>query len=281
MQGRKIEDLKKAAKKAVERLLDNRSERDPRVRVALVPYADAVNTGSLSNTVFYETKDTSGEPPAMNDPKAVSAQRSDRCATERKGYYQFSDASPYAAMVNRDYRLKFCPSASLRPLSSDAGMLKAEIDSFRASGHTAGHIGIQWSWYMLSPKWRNVLPQASAPADYDYKGDEVAKIAILMTDGLFNTAYAGVPQREETRGRQADRSRKYAERLCREMKKEKIEIFTIGFMLDEPGAKSVLRNCASRDTGSVKHYYEAADGNELDAAYQDIIRNIERLAVIK
>lgn len=279
----KIGDLKRAATKAVGRLLGGRAPagRDPRVRVAIVPYADAVNTGQLANTVYYETRHTTGEPPAMDDAKAVSARRRDTCATERKGSRQFSDASPFAAMVNRDSRLRpgYCPSVALQPLTSDARMLKEEIAALGAGGHTAGHIGIQWSWYMLSPRWRRALASASAPGEYN--DDKVAKVAILMTDGLFNTAYAGVGRHENTTGAQAARSRDYSERLCRAMKREKIEIYTIGFMLHDANAKSVLRNCASPDTQSVKHYYEAADGGELDAAYQNIIRNVERLAVIK
>ena len=37
----------------------------PRVRVAIVPYADAVNTGSLASNVYVETKFTNSEPPAL------------------------------------------------------------------------------------------------------------------------------------------------------------------------------------------------------------------------
>ena len=39
------------------------------------------------------------------------------------------------------------------PLTDDAKALKSRIDTFVASGTTGGHIGTQWAWYMLSPKW--------------------------------------------------------------------------------------------------------------------------------
>ena len=64
---------------------------------------------------------------------------------------------------------------------------------------------------MLSPKWsRRAASVVVAPAAYNPK--KVAKYAILMTDGEFNTAFAGVPQEQATpTGGQADLSR----HLCR------------------------------------------------------------------
>ena len=46
-------------------------------------------------------------------------------------------------------------------LSANLAALKKAVEKFSANGSTAGHIGIQWSWYMLSPKWRDVLPKAA------------------------------------------------------------------------------------------------------------------------
>lgn len=276
MAGQKIKDLKSAADGALDAFLTGQDPAKPRVRVAIVPYADAVNTGSLSNTVFAETKFTTSEPPALDAPIGAST-APDKCATERKGREQFTDASPYTAMVNRDYRLGFCPSAALMPLSADSDALKKTIAKFTAGGSTSGHIGIQWSWYMLSPKWADVLPKASNPAAYNPK--KVAKYAVLMTDGEFNTAFAGVPKGEQTTGAQASRSRAYAEQLCDAMKKDGIEIFTVGFMLRDAGAKEVLGDCASPDSGKAKHYYETSSGAELKAAFLAVAQNIERLAI--
>ena len=280
MSGQKIKDLKTAANNALDAFLKDQDPNKPRVRVAIVPYADAVNTGGLANNVYVETKFTTSEPPAVDDPLAASSSSGfgfDGCATERKGSQQFTDASPTTAMVNRDYRLEFCPAAALKPLSADSGALKKTIKSFNASGSTAGHIGIQWSWYMLSPKWSDVLPPAAAPLAYNPK--KVAKYAILMTDGEFNTAFAGVPKKGDTTGGQAALSSAYAEHLCDEMKTDGIEIFTVGFMLQEAGAKSVLSDCASPDAKLVKHYYDTSSGQELNAAFLDIARKIESLAI--
>lgn len=141
---------------------------------------------------------------------------------------------------------------------------------------------------MLSPQWRGTIKSAGlgdGPANYDPK--KIAKVAILMTDGQFNTAFAdvsGTPQMQ-----QGSKSRAYAENICANMKSDGIEVFTIGFDLDNRNmtatersqAKTVLKNCASKDTGVVKHYYEASTGAELDAAFSDIIKNTERLALTR
>jgi len=289
MNGQKIKDLKHAARNAVKTFLGKQDPARPRVRIAIVPYADAVNTGGLVRYVHNETGFSTGEPPAF-DPLVFAGNgrndmissngstRPDRCATERKGSRQFTDASPLEAMVNRDYRLDFCPKAALMPLTADRAKLEATIDSFQASGYTAGHIGIQWTRYMLSPKWTDLLPAASAPAAYN--APKSGKYAILMTDGEFNTAFAGTAKGGKTHD-QGGNARTAAEKHCREMRKDGIEIFTIGFMLDEKAAKDVMKACASPDTASIAHYYEVADGAALDAAFQAIAGNIERLALTK
>src|SRR5690606_37830535 len=104
----KLKDLKHAATKAVSTLLAGQDAADPRVRIALVPYANAVNAGGLAEAaVFVERRPADrAEAPGMLDPRpAAASARPDNCATERKGRHQYSDAGPEAAMVNRDLLL--------------------------------------------------------------------------------------------------------------------------------------------------------------------------------
>jgi Flp pilus assembly protein TadG len=309
MAGQKIRDLKSAATNAVNALLGSQDPRNPRVRVSIVPYAEAVNVGTLasSSVVFQERKDRSDLPPYVGASARYVSENTgsfaDNCATERKLpdlSPDYSDASPmtlreypgdpsrkFYARINRDDRLdtKDCPKATIVPLTADADALKRSINAFNAVGYTAGSIGIQWTQYMLSPEWRDTIRNArlgSGPADADPQ--DVGKIAILMTDGQFNTVFAGGDSRQgvNSQGRAA---RNTAEALCDRMKADGIEIFTIGFDLDNRSipaqdrrdAKAVLNACASDDTGSIKHYFEASTGPELDAAFQEIISNTERL----
>jgi Flp pilus assembly protein TadG len=298
MEGARLRDLKTAARNAITTFLAGQDRSNPRTRVALIPYADAVNVGPLSHVVYAERDARSGSEPPSYAPASVitasagafpsalpaytpvqgSAPPPDTCATDREGRRQYSDVGPGTAMVNRDWRLRFCPASRLVPLSTDEAALKAAIDGFRAAGNTAGQIGIQWSWYMLSPQWRDVLPASARPEPHDEK--KVAKYAVLMTDGEFNTTFADVLDGENPRN-QPVKSRRHAERLCAEMKGQGIEVFTIGFMLREQNAKAVMKACASPDDNGSQHYFEASTGAELDQAYQTIARNIERLSLTR
>lgn len=301
----KIGDLKTAAANAVDLLLpDSQDQNNPRVRVAIVPYAEAVNTGVLKNTVFVEKKNGPDLPEAEGNAILVSASsRPDNCATERKdknGAADFSDDAPdsprfdkknkrYAAKVNRDDRLDICPEAALIPLTANKQKLLDTIDDFEADGVTAGGIAAQWGYYMLSPKWRTTIKSAGGgdgPADLNK--NKIAKVAILMTDGQFNTAFAGVKEssdpKKQPQNYQGAKARSYAESICTNMKDDGIAVFTIGFDLsssEKDEARGVLKDCASKDTSSVKHFYDVSTGPELDAAFKEIIANTERLALTR
>ena len=292
MAGQKIKDLKAAASNAVDSFLGGQDPTRPRVRVSIVPYANSVNAGTLAASSVYVETSTSQrkQAPGNNDPQYVSASpRPDNCATERKGVDQYSDAGPGSSMVNRDYLLSSfaqqtgtaaCPSATLMPLTADANALKNMIKTFVASGGTAGHVGVQWAWYMLSENWGSVMKASERPAKMDPK--KVAKYAILMTDGEFNLSYFDantVGQVYNDAGKEPTRTA--AKTLCAAMRAQGIEVFTIGFDLNEKNAKATLQDCASADTGSIKHFYQAANGAELDTAFQTIAANIERLALSK
>ena len=303
----KIGDLQTAASAAVEDLLDNNIDpKNPRVRVAIVPYAEAVNAGGLADSVFVEQPGGSNLPPPVDTPIQVDSSvptRPDNCATERKdkdGYADYSSDGPsaprlnnqgktYLAKINRDDRMGSCPKPELIPLSADKQKLLNTIASFKAGGVTAGGIAVQWGYYMLSPNWRSTIVDArlgAGPANFDSR--KVGKVAILMTDVQFNTAFAG--GRGAPRSQNAGQmSRSNAENICDSMKRDGIEIFTIGFDLDDPSmtsterdqAKSVLQDCSTADTSTLKHYYEAATGSELNDAFNAIVQNIERLTIAK
>ena len=292
MAGQKIKDLKAAAGNAVDAFLSGQNASNPRVRVAIVPYANSVNAGALAaSTVFVETKAADRkQAPGNADPRYVSASpRPDTCATERKGAYQYSDAGPDVSMVNRDFylsdfagqtRTRTCPVATVQPLTTDASALNNVIKNLEASGGTAGHIGVQWAWYVLSENWGGVMKASERPAKMDPK--QVAKYVILMTDGEFNLSYFDASDPGQVyNGAGKVQTRTAATTLCAAMQDSGIEIFTIGFALTEKNAKSTLQSCASPDTSNSKHFYQAANGAELDRAFQDIVRNIDKLTVTR
>src|SRR5690606_7091231 len=114
MRGQKIRDLKTAAGNAVRQLLGANRNENTRIRISLVPYAEAVNVGDLARTtVFHEQSNGPNLPPPN---WVIPASFGDNCATERKlpnGSADFSDIGPddrrrdgsnryYQTLVNRD-----------------------------------------------------------------------------------------------------------------------------------------------------------------------------------
>lgn len=281
MQGSKLTALKTAAENGIEKLLSANSSTDQRIRIAAVPYAAAVNVGpDLADYVYPDDGKPDTVAPAYDsgNPVSVSNKITDSCATERKGPEQFTDDGPDKGMINRDGRLSSsnpCPSAKIVPLTTDKQQLETEIRNFTASGTTAGHIAIQWAWYMLSNKWANFMPDGAGAAPADPK---LHKYAIIMTDGEFNTAYAGVKGYNVTS--QAGTSSNDAVSLCTRMKADGIEIFTIGFDLKVKSARDTLQACASPAKNGVNYFYNASTGDELNSVYQQIAAMIQRLRLV-
>ncbi len=267
MSGQKIADLKTAAKAGVKAFLDTGYGN---ARVAIVPYSLSVNVGSLSKYVV----DEAGLP------------IKDTCATERRGAEMFTDVGPTVAKVTRANALTGCPKSELQPLTNSSIALNKTIDALQATGSTAGQIGLQWGSYMLSPNWKSALPAVSTPAAYGTP--ELDKFLILMTDGQFNTDYSGLTNAQiaSYTGIGA-RSGRLAMSYCNEIKAKKIKLFTIGFRLadikpasDKKEATRLLQDCASTPVGTETTFFNADNGAELKAAFEEIAKRVEHVALI-
>ncbi|MCB1429286.1 MAG: VWA domain-containing protein [Nitratireductor sp.] len=244
MGGQKIADLKEAAGDAVDILLPIKNT-SGKTRISLVPYSSAVNAGPYA--------------------KKVSSNPSFACVTERGGSQKFTDAAPNSGKMGA--ASTYCPGQSVVPLSYDPAVLKSTIAGFQASGSTAGHLGVAWSYYTLSPSWKGVWPAKAKPANY--KKTNSRKIAVLMTDGEFNTAYTS-----------GWSSSAFAEEICKQMRKDGITIYSVGF--DAPTqAQQTLTNCASTGSNGEKLFYAASNGTELKAAFRDIAISIQCLRLSK
>lgn len=311
MDGSKITALKEAAEIGVEELLSVNSATDEKVRISLIPYSYAVNTGPLAQYVYADFKNKKSAAPLYSNEffddtgigyDIAAFQETgnmadmyanddgtpvDACATDRKKpkngtSYQYSDANPSYGMLPRDSRLHtdWCPSAALMPLSSDETALKNRIGSLSASGWTAGHIGLQWAWYTLSHDWHDYMPSGARPGD-PIADDDLQKYVILMTDGEFNTAYADVKKKDWEAGNQGGKSRKHTDNLCDNVKGQNIKIFTIGFQLYDATALAMLKDCATPDDGDITYHYEPETGAELKETYEEIARTIQSLRLIQ
>lgn len=240
MGGSRIQSLKEAASDLAEIILD--SSRGPtKNRIGIAPYATSVNAGAFAQAA------TNNAWPWSNT-----------CVTERTGSNRFTDAPPSETAFKK--RTSSCPNAEILPMSSDLSVVTSKIDGLSANGMTAGHLGIAWAWYMVSPQWASFWPEPSAPLPHDPM--KILKSVIIMTDGEFNTQY------ESSNG--SSKSQGLA--LCDNMRAQGILVFTVG--LNAPSSSlDLLRRCASAN----RYYHNTQNGEELRAAFNDIARELTAL----
>ena len=138
-------------------------------------------------------------------------------------------------------------------------------------------MGTAWAWYALSPNFSGLWPSATNNArPYSdmtvlnvHGQPTLKKIAILMTDGDYNTQYcngldSGYGVNCNGNAYNAD-SQTQAGSLCTNMKAKGIEVYTIGAQVST-NAKNFLKSCAT----DANHYYDATDGTKLHQAFIDI-----------
>lgn len=250
MRGTKIADLKVAAKDLVDILMPDRGNTNT-VRIGIAPYSAAVRLGSYAAAVTNRTS-------------------TDGCVRERTGPQAYTDAAPGPGAYftaggapsdidpTEGTQHYACPDSVIRPLTSDKAALKSAIDALQAKAATAGHIGTHWAWDLISPEWANVWPAASRPVPYGTP--DTIKAVIVMTDGIYNVAYAN--------GRASNQARS----LCSGMKQKDVTVFTVAFD-SPPAAEALLRECAS----SEQHFFSARDRDSLRAAFQAIATRLTNL----
>lgn len=168
------------------------------------------------------------------------------------------------------------------PLTSNKGELISHINGLQAAGATAGQLGTAWSWYMLSPNWSAIWTGDSEPGPYSDLTEmqdgvpKLRKIAILMTDGQYNTWRGWKDSDPVTVSDNAVA-------LCTNMKAAGIEIFTVGFELDslpaddKTRALETLQSCGT----DLEHFYEAINAAQLKESFQAIALELSRLYLVR
>ena len=139
---------------------------------------------------------------------------------------------------------------------------------------TAGHLGTAWAWYMLSPDWGYLWPNAeSIPSAYN--AENTMKVAILMTDGAYNQQYCnGVDDDQIEVCDAPDDSTTQARALCTAMKEDNIVVYAVGFNIANNSSPAVtMEHCA---TDSSK-YFRPATGAELVEDFREIAQDITDL----
>ena len=257
MGGSKIADLKLAAKDLID-VVVWADQTEYTSRVALAPFSEHVNVGR-----DYFRSVTNRTPSGTGDSRT--------CVRERTTSDRYTDAPPGAGNYFTAWTSSSscAPNKPIMPLTNDKSALKSRIDSFGASGTTAGHLGTAWAWYMLSPKWNGLWPTSSDARPYGditAKGEHgqplLQKIAVLMTDGEYNQQYSGSAASTQAR------------EICTRMKATGIIVYTVGFQIAPGGtADTTMKQCATDAT----YAYSAGDGDSLRMAFRDIALKIATL----
>ncbi|MTI18450.1 hypothetical protein E1162_14495 [Rhodobacteraceae bacterium RKSG542] len=285
-----IGDLREAAEDLAVTLLPVEvTPEDAKVRISLIPYSTGVRFKEGAKTV--------------SNNKASSSRY---CVTEREGQDATTDA-PYDQ--RRSGSISYfgggssnCSSSSkLVPLTADRDKMVSEIRKLNTNGATAGHTGIGWGWYTISPNWadlwRSIDPN-SVPGPYN--DDELLKFAVLMTDGQFNTIFRQVKERKEKRCKYkagnwknfdtwddeedlcqldpARESNNLAKSMCDNMKTSGVTVYSVYYNTGGGSTPAeIMRYCASTSD----QFYYADNKAELIAAFAEIARNIQQIFLSK
>ena len=209
------------------------------------------------------------------------------CLVERYGANAYTDVSPATSPLGINYTSNgTCTRTNyITPLTSNKDRLKTQITNMQVGGNTAGQLGIAWAWYMLSPNFAGIWDLEEDNMPLDYEEPELAKVAILMTDGEFNTQTCNgvfsagdcTPDNpSDVPGPSA--SFRQARKICDAMKAQDIVIYTVGLELNTAQySDDFLLACAT----SPQHAFLAANTAELENAFKDIAISISRLRISK
>lgn len=249
MNDERMDALKKAAKDTARGLMSLSANGG--VRVSLVPYSSSVNAGKFGNP--------SMGLPDHADPGGDGLDKA--CVTERLGVAARRDDKPGPGKWIRREAIR-CPDTPVTPLTNDIDVFEAAVDALVADGITAGHLGVAWSWYSISPKWKDIWPTDSAP--HEYTDLRAQKAVILMTDGQFNWSY------ESTLGK----SNPQARRLCQEMRANGVIIYGVTFHAPL-SAQQTLKKCAASD----KRFFDTDSDEDLLEAYAEIASQLSALTL--
>ena len=227
--------------------------------------ATDTKTYTLTSTCVWERDGTEKFTDAAPGPGAYLAHR-------QAWYIQYNDESSdgywevgHPNRVNNSrYDGDECRNAEPVELTNNRNTLNTYITSLNAGGYTAGHLGVAWTWYLVSDNWTGVFDGDAAPLSYSEP--DSAKVVILMTDGAFNTEV--FPEQ----GNSASQARD----LCDNMKLKDIKVYAVALNAPTAG-KNVLSYCAS----GPDFYFEPENGAELSDAYRQIAASISDLRISK
>ncbi len=150
----------------------------------------------------------------------------------------------------------------IRPLTKTLGDVKNTIASLNANGETYMPAGLVWGWRSLTRQ----QPLIEARAKYS---KNTRNVLILMTDGANTKSKDGIRHN----GNNALSANALTRTLCRKIKADNVEVYTIAYAFGDATAKKILRNCAT----DKDKFFDARNSAELQNAFDAIGRSLLNL----
>ena len=264
--GTKIEALKDASEILLNVIYgENETVND--VSISVVPYNTQVNLGSDRTDLLtdFDAADF-GDDGWMGCVEARTAP-ADQDDTP-------PSLSPFNALLSPTGNPNgHCQDNEVLPLTAEKSVIADHIDDLGAEGFTFTNVGFTWGWRTISPRWQGVWGADSDPVDYDHP--TIQKAIIFMTDGVAvmpknrYTAYGFLADGQLGTTNKQQAESEINDRLlatCELAKEEGIEVYTVMFALNNPVVEQDYRACAS----SEEHFFDAPNGDVLEAAFEEI-----------
>ena len=240
------------------------------VKVAIVPFAVAVNAGtsqveaswidwtdwnSKNGTCTrssYSNQNSCTSNGGIWTPKSHSVWNG--CVMDRDQNYDVLATAPTGGSTKFPAQQASACPAAMMPLTADWNALNARIDEMTPSGNTNVTIGLSWAWQTLAP---------NAPFDAPAPAPDLDKVIVLLTDG------------ENTQNRWSSSTSTIdarTQKACDNIKAANIRIYTVRVI---DGNANLLRNCATNPT----MYYDVDQASELDNVFSSIAQNLANLRI--
>lgn len=274
--GTKLETLKDASSILLD-VLYGENETADNVLISVVPYSSEVNVGTDRTDWLDDFDEDDFDPHEWKGCVEARGGTMDRDDTppETEGLTAmlWPPVNSYFNPTN-DPNL-YCPDSVILPLTEEKSVIADHIDDLVADGATLTTVGFVWGWRSISPRWRTAWGLPEGPVDYE--DSAIKKAIVFMTDGItvihsgqrFYNAY-GFTNDGRLGTRSPWRARREADdRLlesCTLAKEQGIEVFTVMYDLNNAFIEQLYRACAS----SPDHFFDAPNGSQLEAAFEDI-----------
>lgn len=296
MEGAKLASAKSAANGLVDKLEEFENDK---LKMSVVPFAQYVNVGlSRRNATWLDVEDDFTKNVCRMKRDIVSKTNCrpatgtwDRDGTPVSYTYEKCDVSygpEYEVCSDKEVKWNGCVGsrqapwhervayegrkipglmdvkcgAEILPLTSNMSTVKSKINSLKADKKTYLPAGLSWAWRALDGN-QPLTEAASNPAS------KTDKVLVLMTDGKNTLSKNGLKHNGNNKA-DAD---KVTRNLCKNIKADGIQIFTIAYDFDDASTKNMLRKCAS----SNDYFFDAANAQQLDDAFQEIANSLNEL----